>query len=313
MVDDFEGDQAVSRRDFVEQPSRIPIDKVPLAADADLTEPLHATALDTAPLLPEQSPAALVTSDVVEDPRAGSKLRRPASRRSQSSDGEARWPSASEMSPEALREYLLSMEVAKPKPRPRRKHLDHKLERQRMKQELEDILARRADLMSLEEAGSAPPVMPERDELDRRFDGEETVQQASASSPPSAAAYQHPLYAGSASSSGSLQPIGGSNKLEGESIEEEILRLNDSVEALMISINELDKVKDPQIELSFTGPKTKNLQRARPDDELWTDLTGRAPGIVGSSSIQASSQRFLTDGAFMFDSIASIIRVRNGL
>lgn len=272
-------DQAASARTPVEHATRIPVEDVSVAADANPTKSLHTSTSALQPL-PAQSPAAVLTTDVDEDPQAEVRPPPSATWRSPDSDGAGYWPSASEMTPYAFRKYIESMQIPKPKPRPRRKHFDRKLERQRLRQELENTLARRAELMSLEEASSAPPVMQAPSSHGRDLIEHDSAQRASASVPPVFDASQHPLYAGSTFSSETVRSADSDIDLRDESVEEEISRLNESVEALMISISELDKLKDPQIELSFTGPKAKNLQRARPDDELWTDLTGRAPGIV---------------------------------
>jgi hypothetical protein len=263
-----------------------------MPSNADPVQP-STTSRFVAPLVSEQSPAALITSDVVEDPQTVSARPVSPAPASKGTGGDSRWPSAIEMAPEALRDYLASMEIAKPKPRPRRKHLDRKLDLQRMKRELEDILVHRANLIKIEESSSAPPAMegaadrilrihglpnPSYADGASNTDGGKNAEHSEAakdpprpssaqSSPP--VQLQHHLCIKNGSSSAST-------------IEDEILTLNEDIEKLMISISELDKIKDPQIELSFTGPKTKNLQRARPDDELWTDLTGRAPGIVSS-------------------------------
>lgn len=241
----------------------------------------------TMALLPEQPPATLRTCDVIEDPRADSPVSEVLLKASRGSSGEPHLPSASELSRDALREYIASLEIIKPKPRPRRKHLDYKLEQQKLKQQLEDILARRAELIKLEESNSVPAEPEHEADAINKFNGAQDISSEYGEGyDETSNSTQHTLYDRSTGSSDAERHHLSTsvNSTVAISIEEEIYRLNDHIEALMVSINELDKIKDPQIELSFTGPKTKNLQRARPDDDLWTDLTGRAPGIVSIKS-----------------------------
>lgn len=268
--------------------------QAPFAADADHIRSSHERPAGSAILLSEQAPASLATADVIDDPvesashgREGSQLS--GRRDSTSTSMGQRWPSASEMSPEMLREYLATMEIPKPKPRPRRKHLDRKKELIRMKKELEDILIHRTALLKLEEARNVPPGAQiaadrllqmhglelranQQYDVNTEEEGGHEVDSSRLSRPMSAqSTFQ--------SESSQISPI-NSKDVNMHAIEEEIIDLNNEIERLMVSISELDKIKDPQIELSFTGPKTKNMQRARLDDELWTDITGRAPGIV---------------------------------
>ena len=265
---------------------------VPLASNADASQPLH-TSPPSHPLLADNAPASLITSDVIED--ADSPMRNESTSSDSNANKEPRrsssaWPSASEMDEEEFKDYLASLEIAKPKPRPRRKHLDRKMELARLKQQLVNILAYRTELLQSVNANSAPPDIQEATDVILRVHGLPSaaeVQHASnhplhQSNELSARQIERPSSAPSTSSvrSNQASSTAASDSSNAEAIEEEIFAMNDEIQKLMISINELDKIKDPQIELSFTGPKQKNLQRARPDDDLWTEHTGRAPGIV---------------------------------
>lgn len=271
-------------------------DSTPTTASTDTGHPLQIPPGSLPlPLIAEQAPASKATTDVIDDNQyrqtqidgttPAATFKRPNSP----------WPSADELAPEVFHDYLASMEVPKPKPRPRRKHLDRKMELARMKKQLEDILAHRAHLLRIEEASSAPPDMQGATDRILRVHG------LSASSWHDSASADATGHLPSASESGQ-RPASAQSRLPEEhqdnlttggavsrattTIEDEILTLNDEIERLMVSISELDKIRDPQIEISFTGPKTKNLQRARQDDELWTELTGRSPGIVSNLYIQ---------------------------
>lgn len=275
----------------------------PLAPNADISQPLHASS-SSPPLLAEHAPASLATSDGIEDAVAAALQHRQAETSSPALQKKASspWPSACEMAPEDLKEYLTSLEIPKPKPRPRRKHLDRKMELAKLKQQLVDLLAYRTQLLQLNEASSAPPDIQGATDrilrvhgLPNALDDEDNMSgHVLRQPPPSSRQVGRSASAPSISSATSVDAQSTAPDYpDAEAIEEEILTMNEEIQKLMLSINELDKIKDPQIELSFTGPKQKNMQRARPDDDLWTEHTGRAPGIVSDLSSPRPSSHLI--------------------
>ena len=68
---------------------------------------------------------------------------------------------------------------------------------------------------------------------------------------------------------------GGSDGDRLTELEEQIMHLSQTIRAL-------ERTRDISCPLSLTIAKNKSVGKAKLDDELWSDLTGKAPGVVSN-------------------------------